>query len=117
MVDIKYQVLDQNKNPIQSANMTPHETGTYFSGGTLNNNIGPVPGYPTSSATTAADGTFHDVPFGASASLPISAPGLTATQNITMIMPNGLSPAVLSQTFTVTAPGSQSFTRNDHEQH
>lgn len=30
LVDIKYQVLDQNGNPITSANMTPHGQGTAF---------------------------------------------------------------------------------------
>jgi hypothetical protein len=109
MVDIKYQVLDQNKQPIQSANMTPHEKGTLFGGTAFDNNIGPVQGYPTSGATTASDGTFHDVPLGACQSVPISSPGVTATQNITIIMPDKSAPAVRSQTFTVTAPGSQSF--------
>jgi hypothetical protein len=32
-VDIKYQVLDQNGNPILLANMPPHELGTFFDGG------------------------------------------------------------------------------------
>ena len=109
MVDIKYEVLDQNTQPILSANMTPHEKGTLFDGTPFDNNIGPVQGYPTSSATTASDGTFHDVPFGYCQNLPISNPGLTATQNITIIMPDGTTPAVRSQTFTVTAPGSKSF--------
>jgi len=108
-IDIKYQVLDQNGTPIQSASMTPHENGTFFTGGGYDGNIGPVTGYPTSSATTAADGTFHDVPFGICQSLPISSPGLTATQHITIIMPDGSVPGVRTQTFTVTAPGSQSF--------
>lgn len=100
MVDIKYQVLDQNTQPILSANMTPHENGTFFTGGTYDNNIGPVSGYPTSSATTASDGTFHDVPFGGCANGAFSS--FTATQNITIIMPDGSSPAVRSQTFTLT---------------
>lgn len=89
--------------------MTPHEKGTFFTGGSFDQNIGPVQGYPTSSATTAPDGTFHDVPLGACSAYPISSPGLTSTQNITIIMPDGSTPAVRSQTFTVAAPGSQSF--------
>jgi len=108
-VDVKYQVLDQNTQPIQSAQMTPHEQGTGYAGAAYDNNIGPVAGYPTSSATTASDGTFHDVPQGVCANLPIPLPGRTATQNITTILPGGSSPAVRSQTLTVTAPGSQSF--------
>ncbi len=108
-IDIKYQVLDQNGTAIQSAAMTPHENGTFFTGGGYDNNIGPVKGYPTSSATTAADGTFHDVPLGICQSLPIGSAGLTDVQHITIIMPDGSAPGVRTQTFTVTAPGTQSF--------
>lgn len=67
-------VLDQSAKPIQSANMRPHEKGTFFTGGTYDNDVGHVPGYPTSSQNTAADGTFHDVPFGLCSNLPISDP-------------------------------------------
>lgn len=112
MVDIQYQVLDQdapNPQPIQSANMTPHEKGNLFKGEPADSNIGPVPGYPTSGQTTAPDGTFHDVPYGLCSAFPISLPGRTATQNITMIVPNQNPFAVRSQTATVTAPGVQSF--------
>jgi hypothetical protein len=35
MIDIAYQVLDQNGNPINSATMRPQEQGTFFSGGFL----------------------------------------------------------------------------------
>jgi hypothetical protein len=100
-VDINYQVLDQNKNSIQSARMTPHENGKGFGGKSYDTNIGPVDGFPTSSATTASDGTFHDVPFGGCANGAFSA--FTATQNITMIMSNGsTSPVVRSQNWTLT---------------
>jgi len=110
-VDITYQVLDQDDDPqpIQSTNMMPHEKGTFFLGGSVDSDIGPAPGYPTSSKTTAADGTFHDVPFGSCSLFPISLPGRTATQNITIIVPNQQPFPVRSQTATVTAPGSQSF--------
>jgi hypothetical protein len=108
-IDIKYQVISQNgTDPIQSASMTPHEDGVLFTGSAFNNNIGPVTGYPTSSMNTAADGTFHDVPFGVCSNLPISDPGLTATQNITILW-NGETYPVRSQTWTVTAPGTASF--------
>jgi len=109
MIDIKYQVLDQHGSAIQSAAMTPHEKGISFAGSGYDSNIGPQSGYPTSSATTAADGTFHDVPFGVCATGPISAPGRTRTQYITIIMPDGSAPGVRNQTFNVLAPGSQSF--------
>jgi hypothetical protein len=87
MIDIKYQVLDQENPPklLKSADMIPHENGTSFKGVTFDNDIGPAKGYPTSGKTTASDGTFHDVPFGFCYPLPISAPGATATQNMTMI--------------------------------
>ena len=99
MVDIEYQVLDQNGVPIASANMTPHEKGTLFSGTPYDNNIGPT-GFKNSTKNTAADGTFHDVPFGVCANGTFSS--VTSTQNITMIMPDGSTPAVRSQTFTAT---------------
>ena len=98
-VDTKYQVLDQNGRPILSANMTPHEHGTSFTGGGYDNNIGPT-GFTNSTATTAADGTFHDVPFGVSANGAFSS--VTATQFITIIMPDGSAPSVRGQTFTAT---------------
>ena len=99
MVDIKYQVLDQNGAAIASANMTPYEQGTGFSGQPYSGNIGPS-GFTNSTLTTAADGTFHDVPFGACANGAFSV--ATNTQNISMIMPDGSTPAVRSQTFTLT---------------
>jgi hypothetical protein len=107
--DLQYQVNDQNGAPIQSSAMTPHETGTLFAGDGFDNNIGPVPGYPTSSATTDSNGTFHDVPFGYCQNFPLSNPGRTATQSITIIRPDGVSSPVRSQTWTVTAPGAASF--------
>jgi restriction endonuclease S subunit len=107
-LDIKYQVLDQDTHPLESASMIPHEQGTFFDGLPLDSDIGPTPGYPTSTHTTASDGTFHDVPFGLCSNLPINDPGRTATQNITMIK-DKVSYAVRSQTWTVKAPGSASF--------
>ena len=109
MVDIKYQVLDQQSpaQVINSSSMTPHEKGTLFDGKAFDNDIGPAPGYPTSSATTAADGTFHDVPFGACQNTPIDTPR-TASQNITIIF-GGKSYPVRSQTWSVSAPGASSF--------
>ena len=108
-IDIKYQALDAAGAAIQGANMTPHETGTFFTGGNFDSDIGPVAEYPTSSKNTATDGTFHDVPFGVCSPLPISDPGLTSTQNITIIMSNGTSYPVRSQNWTVTAAGTINF--------
>lgn len=96
-VDIKYQVFGSDGSPFQQGGMTPHETGTDFTGAALDSNIGPSPGYPTSTGTTASDGTFHDVPFGICANGAITK---TATQSITIIM-SGTSYPVRSQTFTV----------------
>lgn len=99
MVDTEYQVLDQDGVAIKSASMTPHETGTSFGGKPIDSNIGPT-GFTNSTATTNADGIFHDVPFGACANGAFTS--FTATQNITMILPDGSAPAVRSQTFTLT---------------
>lgn len=108
-VDIKYQVVDQQSppKPISSSKMTPHEKGTLFDGTAYDNNVGPVSGYPTSGATTASDGTFHDVPFGYCQNTPINT-AKTATQNLTIIIGTKSYP-VRSQNWSVSAPGSQSF--------
>jgi hypothetical protein len=79
--------------------MISHEKGTFFSGGSFDNNIGPVSGYPTSGEYTAADGTFHDVPLGVCGS-GVFGP-LTASQNITIIM-GSASYAVRSQNWTAS---------------
>ena len=100
MGGIKYQVLDENHQPIKSASMIPYESGTSFGGKKYSNPIGSVSGFPTSGLYTASDGTFHDVPAGVCATGAFSS--VTATQNITMVMPDGSSPAVRSQTLTVT---------------
>jgi len=109
LVDTPIWSLDQNGVALKSSTMIAHEKGKLFSGTDYDNDVGPVTGYPTSSKMTASDGTFHDVPLGVCSALPISNPGLTATQNLTMIMPDGTSYAVRSQSWTVTAPGSGSF--------
>src|SRR2546421_12352220 len=66
--------------------MIPHESGTFFTGGQFNNDIGPVTGYPTSGHTTAWNGTFHDVPFGVCGSGAFGF--LSATQTISMRVGN-----------------------------
>lgn len=111
MIDLRWRVLDQNSpsNPILSANMIPHENGTFSDGTPFESDIGPKAGYPTSAKFTASDGSFHDVPLGLCLSVPISEPGRTSTQNITIIVPGGTSYLVRSQTWTVKAPGAASF--------
>lgn len=61
-LDIKYQVLDQAGKPILQSGMTPLEIVQGVQGVTGPQPIGPT-GNSNSSATTASDGTFHDVPF------------------------------------------------------
>jgi hypothetical protein len=63
-LDIKYQVLDQAAKPILKSGMTPYEAVQFATGGSSYNTIGPSRN-SNSSATTASDGTFHDVPYGA----------------------------------------------------
>jgi hypothetical protein len=63
MLDIKYQVLDQAGKPILKSGMTPYEAVQFAGGSVSYNPVGPTRN-SNSSATTASDGTFHDVPFG-----------------------------------------------------
>jgi hypothetical protein len=63
-LDIKYQILDQAGKPIFQSGMTPYESVQHADGSTSYNPVGPTQN-SNSSATTASDGTFHDVPFGA----------------------------------------------------
>jgi len=109
-VDIKYQVLDQNGNPILLANMPPPELGTFFNESGYDRNIGPT-GFTNSTATTAADGTFHDAPLGGCANGAFSS--LPDTQFITIIMPDGSAPAVRGQTFTLTGQSAGHGTLNN----
>jgi hypothetical protein len=67
----------------------PHEHGTFFGGGGYDRNIGST-GFTNSTATTAADGTFHDLPLGVCANGAFSS--FTDTQFITLIMPDGSAP-------------------------
>jgi len=84
-LDIDYQVLDQNSNPIQSSAMTPQEYIVWYDG--TNNggftNIGPTY-ISTTSPTTRADGTFDDAPVELCKALPFNTP-LTSTQTIQVL--------------------------------
>jgi hypothetical protein len=63
-VDITYQVLDQAGSAISKSGMKPLEVVQFAGGSPAGPNpIGPT-GNSNSSATTANNGTFHDVPFG-----------------------------------------------------
>jgi hypothetical protein len=92
--DVLYQVLDQSRQPLQSAGMTPYEQGTFFTGGNFDQQLGPA---------TAAGGTFHDNPVGVCSSIPIPGLPLTNTQNIRMRVGNTDYP-VRSQHYTLSAP-------------
>jgi hypothetical protein len=99
-IDVRYQVMGQNSQPIQSAGMVPYESGTWWTGGSF--------GPQQLGAPTAADGTFHDNPVGLCSNLPINQP-LTATQNITINV-NGQDFSVRSQSLTLTVPpGASGF--------
>jgi hypothetical protein len=87
----------------------PHEHGTFFGGGGYDRNIGPT-GFTNSTATTAADGTFHDLPLGVCANGAFSS--LTDTRIITLIMPDGSAPGVRGQTFTATRQSAGPGTLN-----
>jgi len=104
-VDIKYQVLD-----LLLANMSPPRTRYVFRRGWLDRNIGPT-GFTNSTATTATDGTFHDVPLGGCANGAFSS--LPDTQFITIIMPDGSAPAIRGQTFTLTGQSAGHGTLNN----
>jgi len=87
-LDIDYQVLDQNSNPIQSSAMTPQEYDVWYDGTTNGGftNIGPTY-ISTTSATTRADGTFDDAPLGLCKQVPFNTP-LTSTQTIQVLFNN-----------------------------
>jgi hypothetical protein len=80
---------------MQKAGMIPWEKGVFFTGGNVDHQLG---------NPTAADGTFHDNPFGVCATGPIPNGGpLNATQNISMrFSVNGTDYPVRSQTWALT---------------
>lgn len=104
VIDIKYQVLDQSNNPITSSVMNTWERGTIGNGSAFSNPIGPVSGYSLSSASTASDGTFHDIPFGDCLPFSLGSGSKTATQTISLIIGNN-EYFVRTQSFTLTTPG------------
>jgi hypothetical protein len=100
MVDIKYQVLDQNTQPIQTSAMIPWEHIVWYDGTTSDNAIGPTR-ISTTSATTASDGTFHDAPVGVCKGIPFTS-GLTTTQSITIKL-NGTSYPVRTNNWAISS--------------
>lgn len=99
MVDIKYQVRDQNGNALRLAGMVPYEHVVFSDGAQHDGNIGPTY-VSTNTGTTASDGTFHDAPLGICSPLPINS-NLTLMQDVSVIL-NGAGFPVRSQTFTVS---------------
>jgi hypothetical protein len=105
-VDVKYQVLDQAGNPLKQGGMTPYEAVQFAGGSASYNPIGPS-GNSNSTATTASDGTFHDVPLGLCSNASLS----NVTQ-LQIIYINSTSQKVRQQTLTynssVSGHGSMS---------
>jgi len=85
MLDIKYQVLDQQTpaQAIQDATMVPHEHDVWYDGTTDDKDIGPSY-VSTSSHTTRSDGTFDDAPLGLCKFVPFNTP-YTSSQDITIL--------------------------------
>ena len=82
VLDLKYQVLDQQNPPqtISNAAMVPHETANLSP--PIDQDICPSR-VSTCTHATAADGTWHDAPFGGCAAAAFST---SYTQNVTMIV-------------------------------
>ncbi|MBB5340342.1 hypothetical protein [Tunturiibacter gelidoferens] len=98
-LDIKYQVLDQSGKPILQSGMTPYEAVQSAGGNLTYNPVGPTQN-SNSSATTASDGTFHDVPFG------ICSAATFANANILQIIYiNSQTYKVRQNSFTVGSTG------------
>jgi len=99
-IDVKYQVLDQNKKPIHSDKMQPTEDGTFGDGTKYS---GPIVSKRTDENHTQPDGTFHDKPVGDTHPRPMKDP-IKIQQNITIVM-GDKKYRVRSQTYTVTSEG------------
>lgn len=82
-----------------------------FNGGTLHGqNVGPVPGYGTSSEYAGDDGTFHDVPLGVCANGAFSGPTSQSDLQYLYIDIGNTSYIVRTQTFQIT--GASNFHGN-----
>jgi hypothetical protein len=107
-IDVKYQVLDgaNPPQPISDATMVPTEqiVENWSGGGTFGGNIGQNnnPMYPSSSRTTASDGTFHDIPVGVCFSIPFNNP-FSLTQTISIVTSNGSTYPVRTNNFEMSS--------------
>ena len=97
-LDVMYQVLDQNNQPIKDATMVPHEHVVYTTGQTVDQDICPSR-ISTCTHTTDANGIWHDAPYGACAPFKFSV-GLT--QKITIIL-NGVPYDVRTNNVSVSS--------------
>jgi hypothetical protein len=107
MIDIKYQVLDgaNPPQPINDATMVPteHIVKNWPGGGTMGGDIGGTqPLYPSSSRTTASDGTFHDIPLGICSDIPFNNP-FSISQDINIVMSNGDTYKVRHNDFQISS--------------
>jgi hypothetical protein len=85
-LDIKYQTLDQNGQPLKDATMVPHEHVVVTeTGQTTDGDICPS-SVSTCTHTTDANGQWHDAPYGACGATSFS---FHFTQDITIVM-NGV---------------------------
>ena len=103
VLDIKYQTLDQRSPPqsILNATMVPHETATLSS--PADQDICPSR-VSTCTHTTAADGSWHDAPYGGCATGAFST---SYSQNITILV-GGQAPGYPVRTNNITLSSSGS---------
>ncbi len=81
-LDVIYQITTTGGAPVTTRTgipMIPTEHIVTSGGSVFDNDIGPIPGYPTSGKYAAFNGSFHDVPVGFCASGPITT---SSTQSI-----------------------------------
>jgi hypothetical protein len=100
-LDVKYQVLDQDQQPLKNATMVPHEHVVHSTGDVVDVDICPSR-ISTCTHTTQADGTFHDAPYGVCADIPFVH---SWKQDITMIL-NGTSYAVRTNNVGISSSSS-----------
>jgi hypothetical protein len=103
-LDIKYQVLDGETppQPINNPTMTPTEHVVFSDGSTHDGNVGPAPNYSDSTLTTAADGSFHDVPVETCKAVPFTT-ALKISQDISIKLSNGASYRVRHNDFQMSS--------------
>ena len=104
MIDIKYQVLDQQTQPqpqpIMSTGMIPHEHIVHADGTSSDGNIGPSR-ISTTSLTTDSSGAFHDAPVGVCGTDTFS---VSISQDISLIVGNA-SFTIRHNPFSISSTG------------